>query len=83
MSDAMLGWAQSMTWKGTHPVGAHPVIELNQSISHSKDVALTGTRDAPYRATIGAPSHLAKVGYSHSSCLDGILFVGNYLISQT
>ncbi|MGB3787192.1 MAG: hypothetical protein WA949_04215, partial [Phormidesmis sp.] len=37
-------------------------------------------RDAPYRATIGAPSHLAKVGYSHSSCLDGILFVGNYLI---
>ncbi len=30
-------------------------------------------------ATIGAPSHLTKVGYSYSSRLDGILFSRNYL----
>ena len=50
----MLGWAQSMTWKG-----AHPAIELNQSI-YSKGIALTKKEMRPIEQRLERSPTLPK-----------------------
>lgn len=50
----MLGWAQSMTWKG-----AHPAIELNQSM-YSKGIALTKKEMRPIEQRLERSPTLPK-----------------------